>query len=226
MKYYTAEAPLKLKEYGRTIQNMVEYAKTLTNRNERNALIRDTVRMMALLNPNLKENPDYKQKLWDDLFFLANFDLDVDSEYPMPLPENAHARPKKRMDYYGGNSRFRQYGRTIELMVEKAILIQDMNERKALVTIICNMMKVNIKGIDRDGPVEETVLQHLNVLSNGKLRYSIDEINFSKVMPVALTGNVATFSRAAQKSTKVYAKPSGGYPAQNKNFGFKKKFKK
>lgn len=221
--YYTSEAKLKLKEYGRTIQNMVDYAKTLPNRRERNALVREIIRMMALLNPNLRENPDYKQKLWDDLWFLADFEIDIDAEFPMPPPESVHSRPAKRMPYSTAHSRFRQYGHTVDLMIEKAIAIQDPAERKALVTIICNIMKFNIKGNDRDSTVEETVLQHLNVISNGKLRYTVAEINFSKMVPSTLPGANSHKIHAQKSSATTFRKFA---PQPSKQNFYKKKYKK
>jgi hypothetical protein len=225
-KYYTSEEPLKLKEYGRIIQNMVAYARNVKDEKERLALVHDIVRIMTLLNPSLKENPDFKYKLWDHLYFLAEFDPKVQTEIPMPEPELVYSRPKSRMPYYNAKSRFRAYGHTIELFVEQAIKIQDPAERKALVTIICNMMKVSIKGTDRDATVEETVMEHLNILSNGKLRYKPEDINFSKVNPTALAGSMG--GPIVKTNQGQQRKPQFQQSQQKKSFGFanKKKYKK
>ena len=193
-KYKISDEDLKLREYGRNVQMMVNYAKTLKDDVERNVLCREIVRIMGNINPGLKDSPDYHQKLWDHFYHLANYDIDVDSEYKMPDQDTIFTKAPSRMPYMSGRSRFRQYGRNIELMAEKAMEMNDMDRRQALVTMILNIMKMHLKGQEKDSNAEIIVCDHLRILSKGGLDFQPEEINFYKFNALAtqpiLSGNL------------------------------------
>lgn len=206
MQYNISDTPLKLKEYGRNIQSMVEFAKTIEDRQKRSKLAHEIVRIMSNLHPQLKDIPDYKQKLWDHIFLISDFDLDVDTPYPMPKPEEVRSRPTKRMDYYEGRPRFRQYGWNVQLMVNKAIEMPEGPEKKAYVNLIANTMKTFLRSMDRETTPEEVVADHINEISKGKLQIDGRELTFSK-MPVnfkqpAKNANAAAYSKRGRKSNK------------------------
>ena len=92
MDYNTNREKLIMPEYGRHIQKMIEHVKQIPDRGKRNEQIRAVVSVMEILNPHLTEQPDYKHKLWDHVQFIAGFDLDVDSPYPVPTKETYQGR--------------------------------------------------------------------------------------------------------------------------------------
>ena len=94
MDYNTNREKLIMPEYGRHIQKMIEHVKQIPDREKRNEQIRAVVSVMEILNPHLTEQPDYKHKLWDHVQFIAGFDLDVDSPYPMPTKEEFSTPPE------------------------------------------------------------------------------------------------------------------------------------
>lgn len=180
MKYKISNERLKLREYGRNVQMMVNYCKTLEDRDERNALCRDIVRIMASMNPNLRDGPDLRQKLWDHFYHLAEYDIDVDSEFPPPDPETMFTRPPERMPYLSKRSRFRQYGRNVELMADEAMRMEDEGRKHALVSMILNIMKMQIKGTEKDSNAELIVCDHLRVMTKAKLDYQPEDIRFHR----------------------------------------------
>lgn len=211
MKYYVSDKHLKLREYGRNVQMMVEYAKELKDKEERSALCHEIVRIMSQLNPNVKDGPEFKQKLWDHLYHLADFDIDVDSEYPIPTPEMILSHAPTPLPYPWTGSRYKVYGRNVELMVEEAVNQTDPEARHSLSSLVANIMKMFIKGPnDRDSTVEATVCEHLKVLSNGRLSFTPEELNFYKSQANTPTPQVTTMKFTQRNKGYQSQRPQGG----------------
>ena len=113
MIYNTQRPKLIIPEYGRNVQNMVDHAVSVEDREERNKVAHSIIDVMGNLNPHLRDVPDFKHKLWDHLFIMSDFKLDVDSPYPKPTPESFQEKPR-RVTYPENGIRYRHYGRTIE----------------------------------------------------------------------------------------------------------------
>ena len=179
-RYKISDVPLDLREYGRNVQMMVTYAKKLEDRNERTVLSHEIVRIMSSMNEGLKDSPDQKQKIWDHFYHLADYEIDIDSEYEIPPRESLFTRPVSRMPYNNKRSRFRQYGRNVELMAEQAMAMTDMDRRLALVTLTLNIMKMHLKGQEKDSNAEIIVCDHMRVMTKNGLDYHPDQIAFHK----------------------------------------------
>lgn len=178
--YNTTRTPLLYSEYGRNIQNMVKYIKTLESKEERNKHAQAVIDLMGFLNPHLRDVADFKHKLWDHLFIIADFDLDVDSPYPIPSKESLDTKPQ-RVPYPLNKIRYKHYGKTVELMIEKARSIQEEPERKSnMVASIANFMKMSYVTWNKDTVSDETIISDLKLLSQGEL--TLDEsVNLNKV---------------------------------------------
>lgn len=178
--YNTTRNPLLYSEYGRNIQNMVKYIKTLESKEERNKHAQAVIDLMGFLNPHLRDVADFKHKLWDHLFIIADFDLDVDSPYPIPSRESLDTKPA-RVPYPSNKIRYKHYGKTVELMIEKAKEITDEPERKSnMVAAIANFMKMSYVTWNKDSVSDESIINDLKTLSKGEL--TLDEnVNLNKV---------------------------------------------
>lgn len=178
--YNTTRAPLLYSEYGRNIQNMVKYIKTLESKEERNKHAQAVIDLMGFLNPHLRDVADFKHKLWDHLFIIAGFDLDVDSPYPIPSKESLDTKPQ-RVPYPLNKIKYKHYGKTVELMIEKAKSITEEPERKSnMVASIANFMKMSYVTWNKDSVSDDTIISDLKLLSKGEL--VLDEnINLNKV---------------------------------------------
>ena len=126
--YNTIRPALILKEYGRNMQKLVEHIKTIEDKEKRSESAEILIELMKLINPNARDSQENSQKLWDDLFIMSDFDLDIDSPYPMPEREVLNKKPE-RLGYKTSEIRFKHYGRNIKLLIDKAIELQDPEEK-------------------------------------------------------------------------------------------------
>ena len=140
MNYNTQRKKLAIPEYGRNIQGLVDYAMTIEDREKRNSFVNIIINAMAQVNPSVKETSNYKHKLWDHLFIMSDYKLDVDSPFPKPIPEEVESKPE-RLNYKSSFIRFRPYGKIIENMIDKIIDMPEGEEKKTLIEMIAQHLK-------------------------------------------------------------------------------------
>ena len=171
--YNTSRKKLILPEYGRNIQKMVNHLKTIEDREERNKAARTVIGVMGNLNPHLRDINDFKHKLWDHLAIIADFDLDIDSPYEWP--EKAKLEEKPNTVHYNQHSiRYKHYGRSIGLMIEKAVELEPGEEKDDLVQMIAYHMKKSYLTWNREAVSDQEILTDLKTLSGGRLEVSQD----------------------------------------------------
>lgn len=173
MEYNTTRGPMFISEYGRNIQKMIEYITTIEDRDKRTRVTKFIVNVMAQMHPQIRESGDYKHKLWDHLFIISDFKLDVDSPYPPPSPLTLSAKPEV-IPYHDKEIMFKHYGKNIVRMIEKAIAYEDGPEKDTLVAAIANHMKKSYLNWNRESVSDELIETHLNTLSNGNLKIHQD----------------------------------------------------
>jgi hypothetical protein len=177
--YNTTRNELILAEYGRNVQNMVKYICELTDRDERNKYAQAVIDLMGFLNPHLRDVADFKHKLWDHLHIISDYKIDVDSPYPKPTPEAALVKPK-HIGYPQKKITYKHYGKTVEVLIEKA-MAEGNTERKAeMVQGIANFMKMAYVTWNKDSVADETILKNLGDLSGGQLQLE-ENVNLAKV---------------------------------------------
>ncbi|GAA4087759.1 DUF4290 domain-containing protein [Mucilaginibacter panaciglaebae] len=177
--YNSTRNKLILSEYGRNVQNMVKYIVNLPTKEERNRYAQVVIDLMGFLNPHLRDVADFKHKLWDHLHIISDFQIDVDSPYPKPSEDAIHFKPEP-LRYPNQRIRYKHYGKTIELMIEKAKSIEEPERRKHMVQAIANFMKMAYVQWNKDSVSDETILADLVALSKGELKVD-DTINLNKV---------------------------------------------
>jgi len=128
MEYNTARELMQIPEYGRNIQKMIGFAKTIEDRDERNRAAGSIIKVMGQVNPQLKNNEDLTHKLWDHMFIISGFDLDVDSPFDKPVKEDFETGPD-RVPYPEGESAYRHYGRVVRQMID-AVAEEENDEEK------------------------------------------------------------------------------------------------
>jgi len=177
--YNSTRNKLILSEYGRNVQNMVKYIVNLPTKEERNRYAQVVIDLMGFLNPHLRDVADFKHKLWDHLHIISDFQIDVDSPYPKPSEDAIHIKPEP-LRYPNQRIRYRHYGKTIELMIDKAKSIEEPERRKHMVQAIANFMKMAYVQWNKDSVADETILADLAALSRGELQVD-QNINLNKV---------------------------------------------
>jgi hypothetical protein len=169
LAYNSQLKPITQPEFGRNIQRMIEKAIAEPNRDIRNRMAKAIIEIMAQLTPHLREAADYKHKLWDNLFIISNFRLDVDSPFAKPSVESLEAKPE-RVNYPNTNIKFRHYGKTIENLVNKARTMPNGEEKSIFVEMVANMMKRSYLAWNRDTVTDDIILDQLSQMSKGELK--------------------------------------------------------
>ncbi|QHS57648.1 DUF4290 domain-containing protein [Mucilaginibacter sp. 14171R-50] len=177
--YNSTRSKLLLSEYGRNVQNMVKYIVALPTKEERNKYAQVVIDLMGFLNPHLRDVADFKHKLWDHLHIISDFQLDVDSPYPKPSPEAIHLKPEP-LKYPHQRIRYKHYGKTIEMMIEKAKAIEEPERKRHMVQAIANFMKMAYVQWNKDSVADETILSDLYALSGGALKLE-ENVNLNRV---------------------------------------------
>ena len=177
--YNTTRNDLILAEYGRNVQNMVKYICELPDLKERNRYAQAVIDLMGFLNPHLRDVADFKHKLWDHLHIISGYQIDVDSPYPKPTPEQAAVKPK-HIGYPQQKIRFKHYGKTVETLIQRAKNTEEPERKAAMVQGIANFMKMAYVTWNKDNVADETILKNLSELSNGELQLE-ENINLNKV---------------------------------------------
>ena len=181
MEYNTNRTKLLMPEYGRNIQQMVEYCKSILSKEERNEVAKTIVEFMGQRNPHLRDEENYKHKLWDHLYILADYDLDVDAPYPFPTREELDQKPN-RMDYPSFDNEYKFYGKSILQLIDKAIELEEGEEKEALIQVIANNMKKSYNVYNKEHVQDEVIFRHLKELSQDKLDLTgIETLDKSKI---------------------------------------------
>lgn len=181
MEYNTNRTKLLMPEYGRNIQMMVEYCKSILSKEERNEVAKTIVEFMGQRNPHLRDEENYKHKLWDHLYILADYDLDVDAPYPFPTKEELAQKPNK-MDYPSFENEYKFYGKSILQLIDRAIELEEGEEKEALIQVIANNMKKSYNVYNKEHVQDEVIFRHLKELSQDKLDLTgIETLDKSKI---------------------------------------------
>ncbi|WP_460190634.1 DUF4290 domain-containing protein [Urechidicola sp. KH5] len=166
---YNSERPLLIiPEYGRHIQKLVDHCVALEDAEERNKMARAIVDVMGNLQPHLRDVPDFKHKLWDQLFIMSEFKLEADSPYPVPSKEELQEKPEP-LAYPKTASKYRFYGTNIQTMIDVALSWEEGEKREGLTYVIANHMKKCYLNWNKDTVEDKVIFDHLFELSEGKL---------------------------------------------------------
>lgn len=171
--YNTTRKKLIMPEYGRNIQKMVNHILTIEDRDERNRAAQSIISVMGNLNPHLRDINDFKHKLWDHLAIISDFKLDIDSPYELITETFLEEKPKP-IPYSQKTIKYKHYGHSIVLMIEKAIELEPGEEKEDLIKMIANHMKKSYLTWNRGAVSDEEILSDLKTLSKGKLIVSED----------------------------------------------------
>jgi hypothetical protein len=186
--YNTSREKLILAEYGRNVQNMVEYIVALPTKEERNRYAGVVIEMMGFLNPHLRDVADFKHKLWDHLQIISKFRIDVDSPYPSPTQEQINFKPEV-LPYPQSRIKFKHYGRTVEVMIKKALEITEPDKKQHMVNSIANFMKMAYVLWNKDHVADDQILSDLRDMSNGELDLSDVVLNKVEIKPPSNNNN-------------------------------------
>ena len=171
--YNTQQKRMPLPEYGRSIQNMVDYALTIEDRAERQRCANTIINIMGNMFPQLRDTPDFKHKLWDHLAIMSDFKLDIDYPYEVVRMEKLVCKPEP-VPYPHSRIRYRHYGHSVEVLIKKACEMPEGDEKRNLVALICNHMKKDYMAWNKDTVDDRKIAEDLYELSDGRLQLTDD----------------------------------------------------
>jgi hypothetical protein len=207
--YNTERVRLYIPEYGRNVQKMVEYLKTIEDREKRNEQARAVIKVMEIINPAVKLQDDFEHKLWDHLHIISGFSLDVDSPYPIPAPESLNEKPlmvpiEKRP------IKATHYGRNIESIIELIASTEDGDMKTEMIRTLALYMRQQYLIWNKDSVSDQTIFQDIERLSDNRIKVpeglelnKVDSgANFSRPGNNQSKGNRAQWQKNNQKNNQ------------------------
>ncbi|NQX91282.1 MAG: DUF4290 domain-containing protein [Flavobacteriales bacterium] len=173
LSYNSSRQDLAIPEYGRNIHKMIDFAKSVEDKEERNKVAHAIINVMGQLFPYLRDIEDYNHKLWDHLHIMADYQLDVDSPYPIPSKEELNEKPE-RVAYPQSKVKYGHYGKILEDLIQKASAYEEGEEKNTLSLIIANLMKKHYLTWNRSSVEDALIKNQLNQMSGGKISLAED----------------------------------------------------
>ena len=166
---------MELPEYGRSVQNMVDHALTIEDREERQRCANTIVNIMGGMFPHLRDVPDFKHKLWDHLAIMSDFKLDIDYPFEIVKREELEMKPGK-IAYPDKAIRYRHYGRFLESMIKKLSEMEEGEEKQALLQLLAVQMKKNLNNWNKEGIEDQKIVDDLREYSNGAIDLKVENL--------------------------------------------------
>jgi hypothetical protein len=167
MEYNTNRIKMKIPEYGRHIHKMVEKLTQIEDKEKRDQEASKIIKVMSYLNPNFKDIPDFRHKLWDQLFIMSNF-IDINAPFPKPDPKQ-FSYPPSKITYEKPLSEFRHYGKIIQNLIKIALNCKDEQKKEGLFYVIANTMKKNYLKWNAQKVEDEVIIDDLKTISKGQI---------------------------------------------------------
>ncbi|WP_179346460.1 DUF4290 domain-containing protein [Winogradskyella ursingii] len=205
LEYNTEREHLIIPEYGRHMQKMINYAKSRETKEERNKVAKSIIAVMGNIQPHLRDVPDFQHKLWDQLFIMADFEIDVDAPFGQPSKEEIQARPEP-LKYPQNHPKYRFYGNNIKTMIDVAVSWDEGELKEALIFTIANHMKKCFLNWNKDTVEDDVIFDHLYELSGGKINLKNKDEDLSDASSLMRTkskyGNSKSSSSKKNNSNK------------------------
>lgn len=168
VKYNTQEKRLALPEYGRNIQNMVDFCVTIPDREERTTCANTIINIMGNMFPHLRDVNDFKHILWDHLAIMSDFSLDIDYPYEVVKRENMYRKPE-RLPYTQARFAYKHYGKNLENMIQVAKEMEEGEAKEQLIQLLANHMKKSFLTWNKEVVDDKKIFKDLEQLSEGRI---------------------------------------------------------
>ena len=168
MRYNTQEKRLALPEYGRNIQNMVDYCISIPDKEERTQCANAIINIMGNMFPHLRDVNDFKHILWDQLAIMSDFALDIDYPYEVIKREDLYVKPEK-LPYSQGKITYKHYGKNMENMIKKSTEYEDGELKEVLIGMLANHMKKSFLTWNKETVDDPKIFKDLEILSGGRI---------------------------------------------------------
>ncbi|MBA2500685.1 MAG: DUF4290 domain-containing protein [Chitinophagaceae bacterium] len=171
MEYNTSRNYLVMREYGRHIQRMIEHILTIEDDEERQQNANTVIELMGFLNPHLKNVEDFRHKLWDHLFLISDFKLEIDSPYPKPTRELLRGKPKP-LEYPKRYPKYSHLGKNLEIVIDKALKEENPEKKLGFANAIAYYMKLAYNNWHKETVHDDTIQSELRIITKGELEFT------------------------------------------------------
>jgi hypothetical protein len=210
LEYNSQREHLIIPEYGRYVQKLINQITAIEDREKRNKGARYVISVLGNLNPHLRDVPDFQHKLWDQLFIMSDFKLDIDSPFPIPTREVVQLKPD-RLAYPQNFPKYRFYGNNIKYMIDVARKWEEGELKNALIIVIANHMKKCFLSWNKDTVTDEVIFNHLLELSNGELNLT------SMKEELSTSQNLMKVNKKQSNKTQFFTKNETATNNRNQN---------
>lgn len=174
-EYNTQREGIILKEYGRNVQKLVNYIRTIPEKEKRTKMATTLIELIKQLAPVVKEAHENPQRMWDDLYIIADFNLDIDNPFTTPDRTILFKKPRK-MEYPQSNVRFKHYGKNVERLIKEAVKKEDPQEREEATIYLGKLMKTFYSNWNKETLDDSVIVKDLASMSQGKLTLNLDKV--------------------------------------------------
>jgi hypothetical protein len=215
-EYNTQRPSIILKEYGRNVQKLVEYIRSIPSKEKRTELAYTLIELIKQLTPTVKDQPENPQRVWDDLYIIANFNLDINSPYPVPEPEILFKKPEK-VHYPQSQVRFKHYGKNIEKLVKEALKKEDPQERQDAIIYLGKLMKTFYGNWNKETIDDSVILKDIQEMSGGALNMTIEKVREDNLFEKLYKERKKTKPQQGSGGPRHQGGSGGGHRPFNKN---------
>lgn len=195
--YNTQRPHIILKEYGRNVQKLVEYIRNNPSKEKRTELAYTLIELIKQLTPTIKDQPENPQRVWDDLYIIADFNLDINSPFEVPSREILFKKPDK-VDYPQSQVRFKHYGKNIEKLVKEALKKEDEQEREDAIIYLGKLMKTFYGNWNKETLDDSVILKDIQDMSGGALKMTIEKVREDNLFEKLYKERKKTTAKAAE----------------------------
>lgn len=206
-EYNSQREQIILKEYGRNVQKLVNYIRTIPDKEKRTQMATTLIELIKQLAPVAKEAQENPQRMWDDLYIMANFDLDVNNPFTTPDRSILQKRPRK-MEYPQSDVRFRHYGKNIERLVQEAMKKEDPQEREEATIYLGKLMKTFYGNWNKETLDDSVIVRDIANMSKGKLTLNLEKVREDNL-----------FEKLYREKKKMHSQEKGDRDRDNRNRG-------
>jgi len=215
MEYNSQKDQLVIPEYGRNVQNMIGYAKTIEDDEKRQRIVEGVIKLMMQMNPQNKNLADYKERLWKHLFRIANYDLDVIVPDGIVISKEEAAKRPEPLEYPAYETRYRHYGHQVQILIKKAVEMEDPEKKAEFIRVIAAYMKLAYRTWNPDANINDNIIKSdLKEISDKQLEMDPDEpINYL----------ASSYTKPKKTSHSSNYKGKGKKRTNNNNNNYKKR---
>jgi len=169
LDYNTEREKLTMSEYGRNVLKMVQIMKAEPDKDKRSEQARAIEAVMESLNPSVHQQDNYEQKLWDHLFIMADYDLDIDAPYPIPEKEDRSTKPMA-IPIQKKPIKATHYGRNIESIIDLIATEPEGEMKTSMIKSLAVYMRQQYLIWNKDSVADETIFADIEKLSNYRIQ--------------------------------------------------------